>query len=262
MKVSLNGGASWAVDTKLTAFVTASGEVRFDSPIYGSTVHVIAFDPTNSNTILVGSEDPVIAASFDNGQNWQAIVGNPNIANTPPAVTAFFFDELKGVAYASSYGRGLWQIGFYRARTSTEAPPKPTGSGGISTQRIFRPSAAAARRLGRKSRSIGAVPYLQLVGTNPAAGQSTVMPGDTVKVYGSGFCHTARCSRVTVRIGDRILARGVRVGANGTFRTTLRVTETPGGYIMTASQKAGRRSIKKDFTTLVVAASEARGEIA
>ena len=74
--------------------------------------------------------------------------------------------------------------------------------------------AALGPAVGRTAGS--ATPYLQLTGTIPIAGQATVASGDTARAYGSGFCGAAGCSPVTLRIGDRVAARGVDVTANGT----------------------------------------------
>lgn len=114
--------------------------------------------------------------------------------------------------------------------------------------------AAQGPAVGRTARS--ATPYLQLTGTIPIAGQATVASGDTATAYGSGFCGVAGCSAVTLRVGDRVAARGVDVSGNGSFRTTFTVVEDPGRYTVTASQRAADGATLEDSATLVVAVTD------
>ncbi len=104
------------------------------------------------------------------------------------------------------------------------------------------------------------MPYLQLVGTLGITGQVTAFSGDTVKVFGSGFCATG-CSTLTLMIGDHLVGEAVRVGADGTFKATFTVDEIPGRYIVTASQKAGDGSQVTDSAPLVVPVGDEAPEI-
>jgi len=101
IKVTTNGGNTWTVDSNLTNLVTGNGLYDFD----GST-HVIQWDPSNSNRILVGTEANGVEASFDNGVSWSHMLGSEEI----PAITTFFFDEVQDDIFISSYGRGMWKI--------------------------------------------------------------------------------------------------------------------------------------------------------
>lgn len=101
VKISLDGGASWTPNQQLTDLVTANGAFDFD----GQT-HAIAFNPTDSNLILVGTEAAGIMASTDGGQSWGKLPGSERI----PVVTSFFFDEVQNDIIVSSYGRGLWKL--------------------------------------------------------------------------------------------------------------------------------------------------------
>jgi hypothetical protein len=105
-----------------------------------------------------------------------------------------------------------------------------------------------------------ATPYLQLVGTVPIAGQATVVGGDTATAFGSGFCGAPGCSAVTIRIEDHVVARGVDVTENGSFRATFRVTEEPGRYTVTASQTGAGGSSLEDSAPLVVAIGDVEEE--
>jgi hypothetical protein len=110
------------------------------------------------------------------------------------------------------------------------------------------------------ARSLQAEPYLQLVGTIPITGQATVFRGEQVTAFGSGFCGAPGCSAVTISIGDRIAAREVDVGPNGTFRAAVRVSEIPGQYLVTASQRGAGGSTLSDAAPLVVAIGDAAEE--
>jgi hypothetical protein len=111
----------------------------------------------------------------------------------------------------------------------------------------------AAAKMVRADTRPAATPYLQLVGTIPVAGQATVRSGDTATAYGSGFCGSPTCSPVTIMVATRIAAKDIQVSANGTFRATFAVSEDPGQYTVSASQKAADGSTLTDFATLVVA---------
>src|SRR5262249_48604366 len=71
MKQSRDGGVTWTADNQLTNLVTAGGRLRFVGAL-GVTMHGIAFDPRDRNTILVGTEAAGIAMSRDGGQTWKA----------------------------------------------------------------------------------------------------------------------------------------------------------------------------------------------
>jgi len=111
MMVSTNGGTTWTPDMNLTNLVTDFGQFQFSQPSTSypgitTEAHTIAFDPANSNLILVGTEQAGIIVSSDGGNTWNQIEGSSAI----PAISSFFFDEVQNDVFASSYGRGLWKI--------------------------------------------------------------------------------------------------------------------------------------------------------
>ena len=111
MMVSMDGGTTWNPDDHLTDLVTAFGQFQFSQPnttFPGLTMeaHAIAFDPSNGNRILIGTEQAGIIVSTDGGNTWGTISGS----NSVPAVSSFFFDEVQKDVMASSYGRGLWEL--------------------------------------------------------------------------------------------------------------------------------------------------------
>ncbi len=106
MKITIDGGATWTPDPVLTTLVTGNGQFLFSDPNFGITAHVIAFDPSNGNRILVGTEANGIIASLDGGQTWGPMFQSSQV----PAITSFFFDEVQNTILVSSYGRGLWKL--------------------------------------------------------------------------------------------------------------------------------------------------------
>jgi hypothetical protein len=96
------------------------------------------------------------------------------------------------------------------------------------------------------------LPYLQLVGTIPVTGQVDVSPGDTVRVYGTGFCGSPTCSPVTLRIGTRVVTDNVRVDTKGSFRASFVVQESPGQYRVIASQVSATKTRIEDAKYLNV----------
>lgn len=106
MKVSTDGGTIWTPDPVLTTLVTANGRFLFSNPNFGVTAHVIAFDPSNGNRILVGTEANGVIASLDGGQTWGPLFES----NEVTGITSFFFDEVQSDVLVSSYGRGLWKL--------------------------------------------------------------------------------------------------------------------------------------------------------
>lgn len=111
MMVSVDGGTTWNPDNHLTNLVTGFGQFQFSQPsttFPGLTTeaHTIAFDPSNGNRILVGTEQAGIIVSTDGGNTWGLLAGSTAV----PAVSSFFFDEVQKDVFASSYGRGLWSL--------------------------------------------------------------------------------------------------------------------------------------------------------
>jgi photosystem II stability/assembly factor-like uncharacterized protein len=107
MKRSYDGGTSWVVDQELTDLVTRNGEFTFDG-YRGSEAWVIGWDPENSQTILVGTEQVGIIATVNGGGKWFTL---KDTYDRVPFVSSFFFDQdHDDLIYASTYGRGLWSF--------------------------------------------------------------------------------------------------------------------------------------------------------
>lgn len=106
MVASTDSGSAWTVDDQLTNLVLDNGNLLFNSPNIGCQAHAVAFDPSNGKRIFVGTEASGIIATVNGGQTWFRVPGTEKIAS----VSDFFFDEIRGVVYVASYGRGLWTI--------------------------------------------------------------------------------------------------------------------------------------------------------
>jgi hypothetical protein len=78
-------------------------------------VTTIAWDPTNSCHILVGTMQNGVIRSADGGRTWARVRGS----QLAPYVTSFFFPP-KGPIWMSTYGRGLWQV-------MVDRTPPPSG---------------------------------------------------------------------------------------------------------------------------------------
>jgi hypothetical protein len=106
MKVSTNGGATFAVDGALTDLVTAHGALQFRASNGQCQARVVAFSPADPSKVIVGTEANGVFASTDGGASWFAVNGSAPVV---PAV-AVAFDEVRGAIYVSTQGRGLWRI--------------------------------------------------------------------------------------------------------------------------------------------------------
>jgi hypothetical protein len=110
-KASRDGGVNWFALPALDAAVTDNGKynVSMNSAPFVTT---IAWDPTNSCHILVGTMQNGVIRSADGGLTWAQVPGSKRAT----FVTSFFFPPT-GSIWMSTYGRGLWQV------TSDRTPP-------------------------------------------------------------------------------------------------------------------------------------------
>lgn len=107
VKVTRDGGMSWATDAQLTDLVTNRGTLLMYDDQYHMQVTDIAFDPFDDRRIFVATRDAGVMVSNDRGVNWTRIAGSESILYG----TGFGFQQDRTV-YVSSYGRGLWKIEF------------------------------------------------------------------------------------------------------------------------------------------------------
>jgi hypothetical protein len=112
-KVSRDGGLSWFRLPALDSAASDSG--RFMLSNNGAPfVTTIAWDPTNSCHILVGTMQNGVIRSADGGRTWAQVRGSKQA----PIVTSFFFPPT-GSIWMSTYGRGLWQVTVDRSPPSS-----------------------------------------------------------------------------------------------------------------------------------------------
>lgn len=114
---STTGGTSWVGNPTATAMAHGSGKFFFGyqardatNAVFagGTIVNTMAIDNTNGNRMLIATEGNGILASFDRGVSWMNVPGSERIN----AITSFFFDERTADVYMSTYGRGIWRMGW------------------------------------------------------------------------------------------------------------------------------------------------------
>ncbi len=125
MRASVDGGASWFAASALQLAVSDSGRFLPNMTSQQPFVTTIAWDPTNSCHILVGTIQNGIIRSADGGLTWQPVAGS----RLATYITSFFFPPT-GAIWMSTYGRGLWTVGVDRRPPSSgrcQFPPPPGG---------------------------------------------------------------------------------------------------------------------------------------
>ena len=142
MKASSDGGISWFAVPGLTTAVTDSG--RFlgvkDGASFATT---IAWDPTNSCHVLVGTMQNGVIRSADGGLSWRRVAGSEAVTY----VTSFFFPPT-GSVWMSSYGRSLWTLSVDRRPPASGRCgfPRPTRPFPIPDTAVIWPMATRAAR--------------------------------------------------------------------------------------------------------------------
>jgi hypothetical protein len=118
VRVTWDGGATWAVDNNLKTVIINRGKYKFGSLTQGLPMQIttIAFDPRQRGRILVGTVQAGVVYSCNFGQTWMRLEDSENIPN----VSSFYFTQ-EGWVLASSYGRGLWRLSL--TCPAPESPP-------------------------------------------------------------------------------------------------------------------------------------------
>ncbi|MEO7963149.1 MAG: hypothetical protein ABIT38_04475, partial [Gemmatimonadaceae bacterium] len=128
MQASSDGGVVWYPLPALTAAVTDPGRFTFDQPDGAfpnrqSLASTIAWDPTNSCHILVGTMQNGIIRSADGGTTWKRVEGS----TAATYITSFFFPPT-GDIWMSTHGRSLWTVRVERRKPTSGRcafPPPP-----------------------------------------------------------------------------------------------------------------------------------------
>ena len=124
-RASRDGGLNWFALPALDAAARDTGRFRVavnSAPF----VTAIAWDPTNSCHILVGTMQNGVIRSADGGLTWAQVPGSKRAT----IVTSFFFPP-RGPIWMSTYGRGLWQVESDRSPPASGRCgfPQPPGGG-------------------------------------------------------------------------------------------------------------------------------------
>jgi len=110
-------------------------------------------------------------------------------------------------------------------------------------------------------------PYIAVVGTVSGTGLPTAAVGDTLTVFGSGFCGKPDCGRVVLRVADEIVAADVKVRDDGSFEVSFTAKEVPlgagfiGPYPVTATQRGPNQTVYTDSSRLMVARRETNASL-
>ena len=142
MKASSDGGITWYPLPNLTTAVTDTGKF-LPQRKEQSLASTIAWDPTNSCHILVGTMQNGVIRSTDGGSTWKKIKGSDIV----PWVSSFFFPPT-GSIWMSSHGRGLWTISVDRRRPAGGRClfPPPPGTVVVLDSLVVAPFSGAAPR--------------------------------------------------------------------------------------------------------------------
>jgi hypothetical protein len=132
MVLSSDGGASWAVNAPLNNLMTGGGtfrmiSVRGPSDFTGFNGYVqpslVAFDPSDTSTLIAGGVDSGIFLSRNGGASWTVVTDNSGAPNRPhiprPRFAYFNHETCRVNIFVGTQGRGVWRLGL------PVAPPSP-----------------------------------------------------------------------------------------------------------------------------------------
>ncbi|MGH7541141.1 MAG: hypothetical protein ACRELC_09090, partial [Gemmatimonadota bacterium] len=145
MKFSANGGRTWFPLTALTEAVTDSGRYLFHRSDQ-SLASVIAWDPYDACSILVGTIQNGIIRSTDGGRTWAPIEGTRPVT----WISSFYFPPT-GQVWISTNGRSLWRLDIDRRTDSDPARCPFPGTPGrlpVDTVVVADPTAGTPRAFG------------------------------------------------------------------------------------------------------------------
>jgi len=143
MRASADGGVGWFDVPALNTAVTDTGRFLVSSIARQPFVTSIAWDPTNSCHILIGTMQNGVIRSADGGLTWKRVAGSP----VATIVSSFYFPP-SGAIWMSSYGRGLWTLSVDRQppKTGRCQFPRPPGNTAFPDTLIVLPRSGAPRR--------------------------------------------------------------------------------------------------------------------
>ena len=251
MKVSRDGGQTWAADPALTAAVTDGGRFLFGGTRFGwapyTQAQAVRFDPRRPGHVLIGTQQNGVLRSTDDGASWRRVPGTERITN----VSDFYFHR-DGSVVVSTYGLGLWKLVFGRepARLPRPVPDDPFPGEPLP----FDPPTEPARML--------SVPglYVQVSAPTMAGGMARVRPGETVRVFVRGLRPPAEGGPVSLSVGDRVVDQALDVSPDGTVRADVPVQSLPGHHVVVRVQQGNGPAAEWDESVVLVVNSDDRGE--
>ena len=219
VKVSHDGGQTWATDSALTAQVLKGGQLK----MWGGKADLmevteIAFDPYQKGRILVGTRDAGIICSANGGKAWRTIFDSPKINY----ITGFHFRP-DGAVYISSYGHGLWYLKAATGCPKAEDLPwdrKPPIGPTVETSGVL---ARETTQAAPSTPAPGTFAELFVSSSAPATGIAILGQDNRLAVSGRGFS-TGEEIVLTIREGA-FLNQTVRADTNGRFSTIIRISE-------------------------------------
>ncbi len=229
MKASTDGGKSWFALSALTAAVTDTGNFMFAKDQV-SFATVIAWDPTNSCHILIGTLQNGVIRSADGGLTWKRVTGSEVVTY----VSSFYFPPT-GEIWMSSYGRGLWTLSVDRKKSPNTRCAFPSRRGDAPPMELPTDNA-----------------LILVVNSDRKAPSSIVQAGDSTAVYGSGFVPGKGTHGVDILAGMDTVVRGAEVQRDGTFLVHLQVRRGPGILDYTAFQRTEKGLIKDTNSITVI----------
>ena len=220
VKVSRDGGQTWAVDQRLTQQVLAGGRLKmYDVDDYHMQVTKIAFDPYHDGRILVGTRDAGVICTADDGKTWRTIKDSGRISY----VTGFHFYP-NGAVHIGSWGHGLWFLQKTTGCSETEPPywDRHPPVGEVETAGVL---ARGTRQEPPAPRGEAdpSVAKLFVWTAYPASGVAGVGPDNLLQVAGRGF---PAGKEVTLVVREReTYKQTAKVDKDGTFSTSMRLPE-------------------------------------
>jgi hypothetical protein len=269
VKVSRDGGQTWATDQRLTAQVLKGGLLKMrDMDDYHMQVTKIAFDPYHEGRILVGTRDAGVICTIDDGRTWYTITNSDRISY----VTGFHFYP-NGAVHIASWGHGLWYLERSAGCSRTDGPYWGPRLPVESTEGIV---GALARSPAEPPapRGIADPNIAKLFVTTrwPASGVAGVGPNHLLEVRGRNFpagqevTLLVRTDEVLRQIPLKQIENKqiVQVGKDGTFSTNLELPrDLPYGMhtIQAIAGPEGKTLAVADFIKTPAADEGAEGDV-
>ncbi len=268
--ITTDGGTNWTIRNDLRNVITENGKYMFHLTnskrgtfeLSTSQVSNIAFDPMNSDHILIGTAEAGIIYSPDHGKNWYRISESDMHV---PNITSFFCRQKKegiGLMLAvvidaiypnaifqqdvivSTWGRGLWDVSLDESAYEKTTRAMSTTQEREKVWTIFGDQ--------DKARSMYAdtvSPQLLVGNDSLQTFSATVLSGRRMNLYGRRwFPDVEKRFPLIITLDDqRIGLREVYADRDGKFAFELPILQVPGRHILKVTQYSEREQ-KKELT--------------